>query len=143
MNTSPTFFGKRMPKYLIQESAHLKGKSACSSVANEFGMDMFRASDFWKLTLKLDNLPYALSSDIKLGMEIRGLDIKKSRSSAKAAILGDKESFRCIPDMLGLSLTVRRKGSNAKINIKGDKGHPCLVPLAISKGEDNSPFTFT
>lgn len=97
VNTSSTFFGKRMPKYLIQESAHLKGKSACSSLANEFGMDMFRASDFWKLTLKLDNLPYALSSDIKLGMEIRGLDIKKEQVVREGRYFGRQGVLQVYP----------------------------------------------
>lgn len=69
--------------------------------------------------------------------------MKKSRSSAKAAILGARESLRCIPDMLGLSLTVRRKGSRDKININGDKGQPCRVPLVIPKGEESWPFTLT
>lgn len=40
-------FSKRIPRYLIFDFAHLKGKSERSSTAIESGMEMFSASDYW------------------------------------------------------------------------------------------------
>ncbi len=37
--------------------------------------------------------------------------------------------------MIGL-LLIATKGSNARMNSIGDKGHPCRVPLYILKGFD-------
>lgn len=76
-------------------------------------------------------------------MEIRGLDKKKRRSSANAAIFGERVLSNWRPEMSGLFCTVRRNGSRVKIKIRGDRGHPWRVPLVISNDCDRCPFTFT
>lgn len=43
---SSTLLGRQMPKYLIYDPAHLKGKSNLKRLSRESGMDMFNASDF-------------------------------------------------------------------------------------------------
>lgn len=108
---SSVLLSSRMPKYLMWEPAQRKRKSARSRLSRDVGTETFKASDFWKLTMKKDSVPYLCTSDNKFGTETRGLDIKNNKLSAKAAILGARESLRWIPDMLGLSLTVRRNGS--------------------------------
>lgn len=48
-----------------------------------------------------------------------------------------------MPLMSGFSLILRSMGSIVSMKIKGDKEHPCLVPLDTEKALDNPPFTRT
>lgn len=64
---------------------------------------------------------------MRFGREICGCWVKNRISSAYAAylcILGPT----VIPLML-LCLICARKGSREMANNRGDRGHPCLVPL--------------
>lgn len=112
-------------------------------MASGAGMEMLSTSDFWKLILKKDRAPHVFDYCSRLGIDTRGLVMKNKRSAANAAIFGESVVSRRRPVMLELSLTKRRKGLRVRINIRGDRGHPGRVPLAISKDEERWPLTFT
>ncbi|KAG9463502.1 hypothetical protein GDO78_021608 [Eleutherodactylus coqui] len=59
-------------------------------------------------------------------------------SSAYNPILCSCEAT-LIPWIFWLALTVSANGSMIRANIRGDKGHPCLVPLEIANGEERHP----
>lgn len=48
-----------------------------------------------------------------------------------------------MPKMLGLDRTLSASGSISRLKMRGDRGHPCLVPLEIEKGSDNLEEQYT
>lgn len=45
--------------------------------------------------------------------------------------------------MVGFNRMWHKKGSKESAKRRGDKGHPCLVPLAIGNGFDRTPLALT
>lgn len=79
-----------------------------------------------------------LKSLSKLGIMVRGSARKKRMSSAKAANLKVCWEME-IPLMSWFDLRRRSRGSKVRTTIKGERGHPCLVPLkSISCGREES-----
>lgn len=65
-----------------------------------------------------------------------GAVINNMISSTKRLIWWDLPG-REKPEISGCVIIFSVRGSISRLNIKGDKGQPCLVPLEIWKGWDN------
>lgn len=91
---------------------------------------MFKAWDLSMLTHIPDKDPKVSKSLHRLGREVVGDVTNKRMSSAKRAHL-----WVCGPHftplMFWLDLIAMARTSIANANIRGERGHPCLVPLAI------------
>lgn len=104
-------------------------------MTNSFGKETFRALDLEKFICRFErNLKFAKSLR-RLGMVVIG-SVRNSRiSSTYAATLNCLLSISN-PLMVGFPLSLWRKGSKVRMKIKGDRGHPCLVPLDTEKASD-------
>lgn len=45
--------------------------------------------------------------------------------------------------VLNCNFLCQRLSANIKLKIRGDRGHPCLMPLEMTKGEDNMEEQYT
>ena len=127
-----------MPKYGRDLVDQAKGKYSCRWVTSEGGRDTLRAIDLDWFTSRPETLANSSRIRMRFGSEMRGDVINKRASSANRQILWEVEATSN-PLTSGLDLIKAAKGSIAKANIKGDRGHPCLVPLPIGKVSERKP----
>lgn len=59
-------------------------------------------------------------------------------SSAKR-VMGCLVVPSCIPDICGSERIFSARGSMIRLNIVGERGHPCLVPLEITNFLERRP----
>lgn len=138
----PRSSGSLMSRCIIRSCVHRKGKLSLTSSTILQGRVIFRASDFCKCIFRFEMLPNVSSVFNRLGREICGCEMKR-RLSAYAATFCSANPGICTSLMVGSALIYLRKGSIVSANSSGDKGQPCLVPLAIISGSDNKLLTLT
>lgn len=76
------------------------------------------------------------------GKELTGSAITAKMSSAYISSLCSLPPA-CTPFIPSSALIARASGSRAKVNNRGDREQPCLVPLDRSKKLDITPFVRT
>lgn len=84
-------------------------------------------------TWRPDAHPKERKRQVKLGWENNGEVMKRSKSSANKAHLWICQS-QSTPWIFGSDLIANARVLIMIANIWGERGHPCLVPLAIERG---------
>lgn len=46
-----------------------------------------------------------------------------------------------VPEISGFKRMVFKKGSKTRRKRRGERGHPCLVPLVMGKGSERTPLS--
>ncbi|MEE6511597.1 hypothetical protein FKM82_018226 [Ascaphus truei] len=103
---------------------------------------MLRASDLVWLILNPETRLNVLKISKMLGREVSGFDNVKITSSAYSATLCAC-SPTSIPAISGHNLIWAARGSIQRATNKGDKGHPCLVPLRMLNTSEGKPWCRT
>lgn len=96
---------------------------------------MFSAWDLVRLTCSPETFSKESSSLQMFGKEVIG-DVTNSRISSANSALFWLVCPLWTPLIFGLDLIAIAKVSIAKANIRGDRGHPCRVPLEILIGSN-------
>lgn len=129
-----------IPRYVSEEEAQGKEKLHLRVATVSESKLIFKAVDLDQFILWLDNLPYSDMMDIRLGSEMWGDVIYKSRSSAKAEhLIWDPRIEK--PRTASSFLMACIKCSITITYRIGERGQPCLVPFRITKEPERDPFT--
>ena len=124
-----------IPRYRMEASAHLKSKYGLKWSTTAGFIETLSAWDLVMLTRNPEISPKDVSNLQILGREVTRDVTKSRRSSANSAHL-----CTCCPQftpfILWSDLIAIASVSIAIAKINGDRGQPCLVPLAILIGSE-------
>lgn len=128
--------------YGIETEDHENEKCCFNRSTKLVSIKTFRATYLDMLTVRPETVPKSLSSWFTMGVDVSGEVIKRSRSSAKGAHLCSCSPHKT-PLMSGWVLIAEANVSIAIAEIKGDNGHPCLVPFLMLKVSKYLPIRRT
>lgn len=116
----------------MEEEVHCRGVRAWSVQISAWGSVRLRIYDLSRFILNPDTVSNRTTSDCRGGREVDGSARDKSTSSVNSDILC-RSPVKGILSIAVFALIAVARGSILRAKRRGERGHPCLVPLEWKK----------